>query len=416
MDHGRLQTDREGVEALELFLQFGHGMMEHSRHLVRAWGGGTVILSPRDLEPEQLLRLSAEIRALANGRTLFDPQFYLPHADHARLTRHTYWPRQYETGSFWSGSGLADLIARLRDLNAALGSEHFILPGLLANSIDDDWLAHHTAVLETASHTAGDLPLLMTLALGSEALRSQDQVHDLIDTAASWNPAGFYVVCEHPDGEYLVNDPSWLANFMDLIAGLRLRRRQVVVGYCTHQFLLASLAKATAIASGTWMNVRSFPPTKFNADYEDEIKQRSVWYYCPQALSEYKLPFLDLAQNQGLLPAMAPHPGLGSNYVANLFSGAQPTTVGLDEPSAFRHYLHCLRALVLSSVANSFDDAVAIEQQRLEDARRLLARLRGAGVLGQLRDFFPVIDFSQAAILAHSNTRGHQMRRHWRDL
>jgi hypothetical protein len=34
---------------MELYLQFGYGMMEHTRRLVDEWDGGTVILSPRDL-------------------------------------------------------------------------------------------------------------------------------------------------------------------------------------------------------------------------------------------------------------------------------------------------------------------------------------------------------------------------------
>jgi hypothetical protein len=401
---------------LELYLQFGYGMMEHSRHLLRAWGGGTVILSPRDLEPIQLPRFADEILAIGNCGVLFDPQFYLPHADHERLRRHDYWPREYDTGEFWSGSGLGNLMTSLLQLNTTLRCHHFILPGLLAASIDDDWLTRQTAVVEAANRTTSDLPLLLTLALSSEALRSQDQVHDLLDVAAAWDSAGFYVVCEHPDGDYLVSNPSWLANVLDLLAGLRLRRRQVIVAYCTHQFLIAGLAKISAIASGTWMNVRSFPPEKFYADYEDEMRQRAVWYYCPQGLSEYKLPFLDFAYTQGLLSAMAPDPGLGSNYVANLFSGAQPTTVGLDEPSAFRHYLQCLRSQTSSAGANSFDDAMATEERRLEDARQLLSRLQRAGVLGQSRDFFPAIDSSLGAIRAHSNTRGHQMRRNWNSL
>jgi hypothetical protein len=391
-------------------------MMEHSRHLLRAWGGGTVILSPRDLEPSQVQRLSADILAIPNSGVLFDPQFYLPHADHERLRTHDYWPQQYDTGGFWSGSGPTDLVANLGDLNMALGCHHFILPGLLAASIDDDWIARHTALLETASRKPNGLPLLMTIALSSDCLRNQEQVHDLLDVDSSWNPAGFYVMCEHPEGEYLVSDPNWLANALDLVSGLRLRGREVIVGYCTHQFLIAGLAKVTAIASGTWMNVRSFPPDKFYADYEDEIRQRAVWYYCPQALSEYKLPFLDLAHTQGLLQSMAPDPALGSNYVANLFSGAQPTTVGLDEPSAFRHYLQCVHSQISLIDANSFDEAVSVEERRLEDARRLLSRLQRAGVLGQLRDFSSVVDSNLAAIRAHANTRGHQMRRRWNSL
>ena len=66
---------------------------------------------------------------------------------------------------------------------------------------------------------------------------------------------------------------------------------EVILGYCTHQMLVAGAAKVSAIASGTWMNVRSFPPEKFKAVYEEEIRQRATWYYCPQALSDIRSPF-----------------------------------------------------------------------------------------------------------------------------
>ncbi len=116
---------------MELFLQFGHGMMEHSRVLVDAWGGGTVILSPRDLNEAQLVRFGPEICGQPGGSVLLDPQFYLPHADHARLTKHKYWPDSYETGTFWHGPPLRKLISRIVDLNHAVGTRALICPGFL---------------------------------------------------------------------------------------------------------------------------------------------------------------------------------------------------------------------------------------------------------------------------------------------
>jgi hypothetical protein len=90
------------------------------------------------------------------------------------------------------------------------------------------------------------------------------------------------VVCEHPNGGYLVDDPNWLANVLDIVAGLRLGEAEVIVGYCNHQLLVASTANASAMCSGTWMNVRSFPPDKFRTAYEEEIRcplseQRCDW-------------------------------------------------------------------------------------------------------------------------------------------
>lgn len=401
---------------MELALQFGYGMMEHCRHLVSAWGGGTVVLSPRDLNDDQLKRLSAGLLELPNARVLLDPQFYLPHADHERLCSHSYWPANYETGTFWSGTGLAKLLAQLGSLNAELKTAAFILPGLLADRVEDDWLAIHSMVLEEARSRKADGDLYMTVALSADAAKDQDQIAKLLEAATKWSPDGYYIVCEHPDGQYLVTDPNWLANVLDLVAGLKLLGRRVILGYCNHQLLIASAAKADAICSGTWMNVRSFPPDKFRTQYEEEIKQRTTWYYCPQALSEYKIPFLDIAHRLRLLPQMKSPAALGSTYADALFSGAQPSSVGFTEQAAFRHFLQCLRSQCSNASLGSFDETISEHERVLDDAETLLKTLGAARVRGQLRDFSEIIDVNRAALAVLTSTRAPVLRRRWAQL
>jgi hypothetical protein len=401
---------------MELYLQFGYGMMEHCRHLVTEWGGGTAVLSPRDLTDEQLHRLSNALRALPNGNVLLDPQFYLPHADHERLCKHAFWPDNYSTNSFFAGAALNQLLAQLLQLNRSLGCSSFILPGLLATGVDDVWLETQRAILEEANALNAGLPLTMTIALGADAARSDDQIAALLEATEQWNPAAYYIVCEHPGGDYLVGDANWLANVLDLTAGLRLRGARVVLGYCNHQSLIAACSKANAICSGTWMNVRSFPPDKFRTSYDEEIKQRSTWYYCPQALSEYKLPFLDIARRQGVLNQMRPVGPLDNPYVTALFGGAQPSTVGFTEQSAFRHYLHCLRLQVQAAGRNTFDETVQAHNETLDAAETLLATLHANGVTGQKRDFVEIIDVNRAALSVLTTTRAPVLRHRWATL
>ncbi|MGO9262630.1 MAG: hypothetical protein ACLQU1_41075 [Bryobacteraceae bacterium] len=401
---------------MDLFLQFGYGMMEHCRVLLSAWGGGTAILSPRDLTDAQLHSLGAAIEKLPNAECLVDPQFYLPHADHRKLCEHAYWPSNYETSLFWQGPALSALLQSLSQLNRDVGCHRMILPGLFAATIDDDWLETQRAFLAEGRALEADIELIATVALSAEAVQSADQVALLLETAEEWRASAYYVVCEHPKGQYLVEDPNWLANVLDLTAGLRLMGSQVILGYCTHQMLAAGTAKANAIASGTWMNVRSFPPEKFNAVYEEEIKQRATWYYCPQALSEYKIPFLDIAHRLGVLGLMAPPPSLDGGYVAGLFGGSQPSVVGFSEQAAFRHYLHVLRAQALAVEGTTFDDTVQAQQTLLDDAEAILRRLRGANISGQLRDFGAIVDVNRAGLGLFATLRGPILRRLWRSV
>jgi hypothetical protein len=291
-----------------------------------------------------------------------------------------------------------------------------ILPGLHATAIDDDWLETQRAVVEEGLARSQGLPVLATIALSADATRSEDQIARLLEASEDWNPHGYYIVCEHPNGNYLVDDPSWLANIIDLAAGFKLRGAKVIIGYCNHQMLISALAKVDAIASGTWMNVRSFPPDKFRVAYDEEIKQRTTWFYCPQALSEYKIPFLDIANRQGVLNLMSPPANLDGGFAASLFTGAQPTTVGFSEQLAFRHYLHCLHAQAREATKATFDETVAHHRALLNGARQLLATFQSSGVRGQLRDFADIIDVNDAAMAVLTTTRGAILRRRWASL
>ena len=401
---------------MELYLQSGYGMMQHCRHLLSAWGGGTVVLSPRDMNDRQLRALSTEITAMEGGHILLDAQFYLPHADHERLCSHEYWPSEYHTGAFFEGHALRELLNKLFDLNDALGARQIILPGLLATAVDDAWLETQRFVLEAGRDLAGGRPVWITIALDADTTRNQDQIASLLEAASGWEADGFYIVTEHPRGEYLVQDPNWLANVLDLAAGLRLSGANVVLGYCNHQMLAASVVRPNAICSGTWMNVRSFPPDKFRSTYEDEIRQRATWYYCPQALSEYKVPFLDIAQRQRLLARMAPSPVVDGGYAQHLFEGPQPTSVGFSEQLAFRHYLHALRAQTQGLESASYDEARARNESLLDEAEDLLRTLASAGVRGQQRDFSDCIDVNRAALALLDAIRGPILRRRWSQL
>jgi len=180
--------------------------------------------------------------------------------------------------------------------------------------------------------------------------------------------------------------------------------------------LVAYVAGANAICSGTWMNVRSFAPDKFSKDYEEEIRRRATWYYCPDALSEYKLPFLDVAYEQDVLDSMKPASQLDGGYVDQLFSGVQPSSVGFSEQAAFRHYLHALRGQVQALEAGSYDEARKGHERALTDAEDLLGTLGANGVLGANRDFTDSLDVNRAALAVLDKQRGPLLRRRWTTL
>ena len=398
---------------MQLYLQFGYGMMGLSSQLISDWGGGGVILSPRDQTAPQLKRTAEPVRS-SGGQVLIDPQCFAQDCNHPNLLAHDYWSEfcQHPAASFAGGPATAAVLSKLAQLSNDVAVTAVILPGPIANSVTDDWFSFVESMIDEAPDHFGTKELFATIALSSAALLDEIQVEAVVERISGWNIAGAYVVPEHPNG-YLVDNPNWLANLLILVSGIKLSGRKVIVGYSSHQMLCLASANADVVASGTWLNVRDFPIEKFYAAGEDDVSRRALWYYCPQALSEFKIPYLDIARRQGVLNEMAPPTEIQPNYAAPLFAGAAPSNVAWSQTDAFRHYLSSFHVQAAAARLNTFDETLALHRSTLDSVQALLGRLHRNGVLGQDRDFGQICDVNRSAVTVFETARGERMRRSW---
>ena len=352
---------------------------------------------------------------LENGaEPLLDPQCYVRDADYARLTQHRYWQtyRACSTSNLLTGSGARDVIASLSELDRALGITRHILPGLLAQPVSNDWFRVQEQFVEAGIQEFGREPLISTIALCNEAVRDEAQVEAVIERAADWPVAGLYLVGEAPGG-YLVEDPNWLANMLILASGLKLLGKNVIVGYSSHQMLCLAACNVDVIASGTWLNVRAFLDREVLCARGRRCVAEDDMVLLPQVLSEYKLPFLDIARRVGVLEQMRADPALVSVYADPLFAVAQPSAVRWGEQNAFRHYLTCLRGQCRRVTGRGFVEAMEAQTNLLDVATSGLRTLRAAGVFGNDRDFWQVLDANRSALAVFEQARGARLRREW---
>lgn len=402
---------------MRLYLQMGYGMMDHARTLVRKWRDTAVVLSPRDLTFAQMETVAAS--AIECGSTvLLDPQFYVPHSDHFRLTKHAFWPTGFESGQFDRSASRQMIDVLWNEYCVPLSARSVLVPARLAISIDDIWLDLTYQLIDCAQEIVpSGTAVYATIPLSADVVRDEASIHRLIEEIGAADVLGVYLIAEPPTGSYLVDDPLWLTNLLDLCAGLKLEGKEVIIGYTTHQDLLFAIAKVDAIASGTFMNVRRFPADKFWSPNPDgEQKRKSVWYYCPQALSEYQLSFLDIAHRAGVFPDMAAPTRYGSEFADVLFRGAQPTTTEFNETLAHRHYLHCLWNQCSDVSGDNYDVTVAGVRMMLETAQELTDRYSRLGIRGRGRDFSSVVDSTMSAVDHFHSVRGMVMRDQWSSI
>ncbi len=398
---------------MDLHLQYGYNMGPLCKDLIKKWNEGLVILSPRDMELDQMKKLSKEI-GKSNGEVVLDPQFYIPRADHYRLISHSFWPDQYDSALFNRGDVNLMLTNLKRDYNDVLNTKFFILPGLFTNIVNDDWFNFQSILLEEANKVEKQKDIYITLCLSKELMNNESDLHDLLEYLEEMEYEGCYLVPE-PSTSYLTQDPIWLLNLLDLTAGLKLKGKKVIVGYSNHQHLILALSKIDGIASGNWLNTRNFNTQKFN-NPESGNGRRSKWYYCPQALTEYQIPFLDIAKRTGLLDSLKTDPTYNSNFSDILFSGAQPTTVNYGERDSFAHYLHCLKKQANIAVKNSFELTKNSLNMEIETAILLTEEFKRNGINGRDRDYGNIADINLSAIAAFNVIRGLSLNHNWNNI
>ncbi|MFD7525016.1 hypothetical protein [Paenibacillus chitinolyticus] len=402
---------------MKLYLQFGWGMKNLVLDFAKEWDSTCVILSPRDITPKQLISWGKDFYR-ANVKCLFDPQCYFPKSTHKRLSQYTYWDNSMSTNLASFESYEMSLIRSIKEYNDMVQTTSFIIPAMM-RKYDEDWLKNWRSdslrLIEASRRVIIGQKILMTLALPSDLLtQSEEKIEKMIDIAKQFDVDGYYIIVEPTNKQYLVDNPVWISNILQLCAGLKLLEKEIVFGYANQQMLCLSAAKVDAIASGTYLNVRSFS-NKFEEVLEGEIKRKSVWYYYPESLSEYKVAFLDAAYNAGILDEMKPKQ-FNNTYVNLIFSGILPSTTAFNETLAFRHYLETLKEQALLCSRDTFKETISANEMLLETASRRIQFIEENGIYAQARNFKDIIDVNRSAIQRLEKTRGFMLDYSWNNI
>lgn len=396
---------------MELYLQMGHGMQAMAQELVKIWGSGNIIISPVNFQQDKLTDFSDKIN-LAGGNVLFDPQMFYPKEGHLKLKAYDYWPQ--ENVSITSDEGYKSIDRELLRINTKINSSEIILPG---KEMKEDGLSYGLKwMAESASYFANktNKPLLATLCLYPETIRNSNIIELLVEQLKHIPVDGFYVIPHPSNNEYIVSDPLWVIGLMKLLTCLKLSKKKVIVGYTNHQGLIYSLANVDGIASGNYMNTRSFVPSKFKSPKDDDIKHKSTWYYLPTAFSEYKATLLDVAMHRGYLDNFKPQGEFFNQYSAMLFKGAQPSSTNYNETNSFKHYLYCLKVQCDMLTLDSYQKTYDTYEFMLNNAENQIMQFKKRGMSGQNRDFAPAIEANRVAMCANDEDYRLKLQFDWK--
>ncbi|ARJ91958.1 hypothetical protein LRO45_000783 [Listeria monocytogenes] len=391
---------------MDFYIQMGHGMQTMSVELIKNWGEGTVILSPVNIKPNRISAFSKQI-LLNGGQVLLDPQMYYPEKYHKNLKEYNYWLLKDSSER---------LIEEICLLNIELETSKIILPSYTINEFSEDWVQFQKNNVKYAKKSGVKKPLYLTVALGKELMKDTLDLEKIVLFIEKMDIEGVYLVCEHPDKMYLVEEPLWILNLMNLVTSIKRSSKKAIVGYASHQMLFLASTKCDAIASGNFLNVRWFQSSRFESVEERNPSRRSTWYYSPTVFSEFKLAFLDLAFQMGYLDVLKPPFLMESLNSEMLFLGELPSSSGFTEKNSHRHYLHCLYYQCKLANKSSYTETFNSLNLQLRTAEKLLSGLGEQGIKGQDRDFTDLIDVTRAALIGHKKSFGFILEQTWNKL
>ena len=406
------------LNLMELFLQFGHGMKALTLDLSKKWDKTSVILSPRDMAPTQLKTWSIEFQK-AGVQCYFDPQCYCPKSELKRLSQYSYWDSNLNTKLQQNNTPIDQQIQEIKNCNDIAKSVAYILPSIL-NNYDSSWanrfLRQTKRIIDSGHKYMNDKPLLATLTFPKDFLvQNENTIEPVLQAILDLDVDGFYIISEDLDRKYLADNPMWLSNVLHICATLKISGKKIVFGYGNHQLLPLALLRTDAMASGSWLNVRSFTNRFIDTD---EQKRKSTWVYYPEALSEYKLSFMDWAFNHGHLASMkSKDKDFLDEGISKIFqSSAPPSATGFNETDAFKHYLCCLKHQVSLLNRPSYQETLDSYEMLLVTAEREIERLEKCGVYAQTRSFRDVIDVNRAAVTQLKRSHGFSLKMSWDSL
>lgn len=389
---------------MEFLLQMGHGMQTLCESLIDHWGGGRVIVSPTNMAPGSVINFSKKILKKGGG-LLFDPQMYFPEKYHKKLSKYSYWNSDLQ-------KNYQSILQELIRFNNDLKTDCFILPSYTIDSVSDEWLNFQRNIVEF-SREQTELELYLTISLGKQILKDERQIERIISLISKLK-TNVYLVAEHPEESYLVEEPLWILNILNLITAIKRQNLKVYVGYASHQMLFLASANCDAIASGNFLNVRRFQRDKFETTDEKTPSRRSLWYYSPNTLSEFKIPYLDMAYQVKKLPLLEPPSIMKSSHSAMLFRGELPSSTGYKEADSFFHYLNCLKYQTEMMKKSSYRETFETQMLLLNSAEIQLKNLKEAGISGQAREYdIGIIEVTKSALQGHKKTYELYLNNKW---
>ena len=245
--------------------------------------GDGVIFSPVHEKMQNIENYSDELKAAS----LFDPQYYLPNSQKAKLNEYPFFPETITEGFVTSDFSVLALESARQCVRFQLeqGLSRIVIPCRFHDQMISNYFesqdAYSVVPFVTAVNDLGSngKPVFLTVAITKHMVADEGFRDRLLNWVTSYPEIdGVYLILSHQRATKQICDAESLGSNLEFIRVLREAGLEVLVGYCNTESLMYTLAGDLGVTFGAYENTRIFSMDKFMMSEEDQRGPRPRIY------------------------------------------------------------------------------------------------------------------------------------------
>lgn len=365
---------------MKIFHQAGHNTNWNIESLTRDHAGDGIIFSPVHYGESNIIKQDEVIK----NSSLFDPQFYVPDSQKAKLQTYAFFPEAIMDGFKTTDyQALAHESAKLcLEFQINQGFESIIIPSRFYEDLVTDFIERQKVFtvepfLNELSLIGTDKDVYTSLSMTAPMLMDERYRTNILNWVTSYQQIdGIYLQIDFGERLKQIQDYAKLISYIQFVVELIEADLKVICGYMNVEGLLASVLKIDAVTMGAYENTRIFSTDKFLVN--DKIQMGPA----PRIF----LPkLLNWVRYDTAIEIMEDFPSLWDKiYTPTHYADeviANPRKPHFAQPALYKHHFILMDKLYNDVIRVPNSEKVDLVSRKVDEANSLYEELESNKVL-----------------------------------
>lgn len=365
---------------MKIFHQAGHNTVWNLDSFQSESCGDGIIFSPVHYKKEQVEKVSAETKAIS----LFDPQFYIPDSQKAKLHSYDFFPEKITNGfatvdfeAFAHQSAAMCLDFQLKNNFESIIVPARYFPELVSNYIEKQKAFTVEPFLAELEKRKIKKKIFLSLPVTSAMTMDGDYKRQLLNWITSYQEiSGVYFLNEIGETTKQISNYDKLQAHVDFVRDLQGAGLKVIVGYCNTESVILSLVDPYAVAVGAYENTRGFSIDKFLEEDSDKRGPAPRLYF-PKLLNWMRYDTaIELKQDHAEVWKQIYNPTVHSEAILN--AGMRPH---FTKPDLYKHHFLMICEQLKALASQPVSTRITTVQGMILEASDLYKKIGSTGVM-----------------------------------